>query len=52
LTRAANRAVLFADTRAQNPERWSGNIRKWQPARPVWRNPETETRAPEISDAA
>ena len=32
----ANRAILSAKARAQNPERWSGQTRNWQPAGPVW----------------
>ena len=48
----ANRATLYANARAQNPERWSGKTRNWQPAGPVWLNPETEISAPEIRDAA
>jgi len=48
----ANRACLCANARAQNPERWSGKTRNWQPAGPVWLNPETEISAPEIRDAA
>ncbi len=31
---------------------WSGQIRNWQPAGPVWLDPERETRAPEIKEAA
>ena len=48
----ASRASLYAKTRAQNPERWSGKTRNWQPAGPVWLNPENEISAPEIRDAA
>jgi putative transposase len=48
----ANRAKLYANARAQNPERWSDKTRNWQPAGPVWFNPETEISAPEIRDAA
>jgi len=48
----ASRAILHANARAQNPERWSGKIRNWKPAGPVWLNPENETSAPEIRDAA
>ena len=48
----ANRASLYAKARAQNPERWSGKTRNWQPAGPVWLNPENEISAPEIRDAA
>ena len=51
-TTLANRATLYAYARAQNPERWSGKTRNWQPAGPVWLNPERETSAPEIRDAA
>jgi putative transposase len=42
----ANRAMLYANARAQNPERWSGKTRNWQPAGPVWLNPETEISIP------
>ncbi len=48
----ANRANLYATARAQNPQRWSGKTRDWQPAGPVWLNPESETSAFEIRDAA
>lgn len=48
----ANRASLYANARTQNPQRWSGKTRNWQPAGPVWLNPETENSAPEIRDAA
>jgi transposase InsO family protein len=50
-TALANRAMLYANARAQNPERWSGKTRNWQPAGPTWLNPERETSAPEIRDA-
>jgi hypothetical protein len=48
----ASRASLYATARAQKPERWSGKTRNWQPAGPVWLNPENEISAPEIRDAA
>jgi putative transposase len=48
----ASRASLYANARAQNPQSWSGKTRNWQPAGPVWLNPETEIGAPEIRDAA
>lgn len=48
----ASRAMLYAKTRAQKPERWSGKTRNWQPAGPVWLNPENEISAPEIRAAA
>ena len=47
----ANRANLYATARAQNPQRWSGKTRNWQPAGPVWLNPERDC-VPEIRDAA
>ena len=47
-----SRANLYATARAQNPQRWSGKTRNWQPAGPVWLNPENEISAPEIRDAA
>ena len=51
-TTLAKRASLYVNARAQNPQRWSGKTRNWQPAGPVWLNPERETGAPEIRDAA
>lgn len=47
-----SRARLYANAKAQNPERWSGKTRNWQPAGPVWLNPETDMSVPEIRDAA
>ena len=51
-TTLANRASLYANARAKNLGRWSGKARNWQPAGPVWLNPEREACAPEIRDAA
>jgi putative transposase len=48
----ASRTILYANARAQKPERWSGKTRNWQPAGPVWLNPERESRVDEIRDAA
>ena len=48
----ANYASLSANARAQIPERWSGKARNWQPAGPVWLNPEREACVSEIRDAA
>ena len=48
----ANRALLYANARAQKPERWSGKTRNWLPAGPVWLNPERDNSASEIRDAA
>ena len=47
----ANRAIVYANARAQNPERWSGKTRNWRPTGAVWLNPETEISAPEIRGA-
>jgi len=47
-----SRASLYANAKAQNPERWSGKTRNWQPAGPVWLNPETDMSVPEIRDVA
>jgi len=48
----ANRAIVYANARAQNPERWSGKTRNWRPTGAVWLNSERETSATEIRDAA
>jgi putative transposase len=48
----ANRAILYAIASARKPERSSGNTHHWQPAGPVWLNPENEVSVPEIRDAA
>lgn len=48
----AARTLLYANARAQKPERWSGKPRNGQPAGPVWLNPERENCASEIRDAA
>ena len=48
----ATRAKLYANARAQKPERWSGKTGNWQPAGAVWLNPERDTSASEIRDAA
>ena len=48
----ANRACLYGKAREENSASWSGSTRNWQPAGPVWLNPETEIIASEIRDAA
>jgi len=48
----ASRTILYANARAHKPERWSGKTRNWQPAGPVWLNPERKSRVDEIRDAA
>ena len=47
----ADRASLHPNARAQNPERWSGKTRNWQPAGPVWLNPDHQACVREIRDA-
>ncbi|WP_208991308.1 IS3 family transposase [Pseudovibrio sp. Tun.PSC04-5.I4] len=46
------RARIYANARAQKPERWSGKTRNWLPEGPVWLNPEREISGTEIRDAA
>ena len=36
----ANRKKVYEKARCQNPNRWSKNIRDWNPVRQVWLNPE------------
>ncbi len=48
----AKRADLYAKARASNPQRWSGKARNWQPIGAVWLNPERDTSAAEVRDAA
>ena len=48
----AARACLWAEARAARPERWSGQPRNWPPAGDVWLNPERDTGALKIRDAA
>ncbi len=36
----ANRRKVYEKARSQNPNRWSKNIRNWNPVREVWLNPE------------
>jgi putative transposase len=48
----ATLASIYANATAQNLQGWSGKTRNWQPAGPVWLNPETEISVPEIRDAA
>ena len=36
----ARRAEIYEQARRQNPGRWSGAIRNWEPIGPVWLNPE------------
>ena len=47
----ANRAIVYANANAQNPQCWSGKTRDRQPAGPVWIKPEGAITASEIRGA-
>ena len=34
------RKAVYAAAKARHPERWSGEIRNWEPVQEVWLNPE------------
>ncbi|MBV6274475.1 integrase core domain-containing protein [Alcaligenaceae bacterium CGII-47] len=36
---------IYQQARAQNPARWAGRTRNWQPVGDVWLNPETNLEA-------
>lgn len=36
----AKRTAVYAEAKARHPERWSGEIRNWEPVQEVWLNPE------------
>lgn len=38
----ANRQRVYEKARRRNPQRWSGNIRNWNPVPVVWLNPEKD----------
>jgi putative transposase len=47
----AKRKAVYAAAKRQNPARWSGEIRNWEPAGEVWLNPEKpEVEEVEIRD--
>ena len=46
------RARLYAQARAANPTRWSRQTRDWSPIGDVCLNPERDTNADKIRDAA
>jgi putative transposase len=41
----ANRKKVYEKARCQNPNRWSKNIRNWNPVHQVWLNPEKKDEA-------
>jgi len=47
----AKRETVYAIARAKHPERWSGRLRNWTPAGPVWLNPENASAEPETAEA-
>ena len=51
----ANRRKVYEKARSQNPNRWSKNIRNWNPVREVWLNPEKKdetSQTPHLNKAA
>jgi len=44
----ADRERVYAEARARNPSRWSGETRNWSPIETVWLNPEREPAAEEL----
>jgi|GEM_PF-5487722 len=49
----AARKALYEQAKQRHPERWSGNIRNWEPVGEVWLNPNNgETPQAEIRDLA
>ena len=42
----AQRQAVYEQARARHPERWSGNLRNWQPITEVWLNPSAEVAEP------
>ena len=39
------RKEVYTEAKQYNPQRWSGNIRNWDPVTEVWLNPPKELRA-------
>jgi len=49
----ANRKAIYQAARQRHPERWSGEIRNWEPVGGVWLNPDNpDTSTAEIRDEA
>jgi transposase InsO family protein len=46
LERLARRREVYEEARTRNPERWTGNIRNWDPIKEVMLNPETTVLRP------
>jgi len=44
----SNRKKVYEKARNQNPNRWVGNIRNWNPVHHVWLNPEKKDKANKI----
>ncbi len=45
----AGRKTVYKAAKEKNPQRWSGDIRNWNPVTGVWLNPPKEVRAEEQS---
>ena len=49
----AARQTVYERAKQRHPERWSGDIRNWEPVGEVWLNPNNrEDPKPEIRDLA
>jgi putative transposase len=48
----ANRQHVYREAKQRNPERWSGNIRNWEPVTEVYLNPEKQKSEIEKDKAA
>ena len=44
----ANRRKVYEKARSRNPDRWSKNIRNWNPVHQVWLNPEKKDETSEM----
>ncbi len=48
----AKREALYRQAKSENPKRWSGEIRNWEPVKEVYLNPEKQTLVTEEDKAA
>ncbi len=48
----AKREALYRQAKSENPKRWSGEIRNWEPVKEVYLNPEKQTLVTEEGKAA
>jgi transposase InsO family protein len=47
----ANRRKVYEKARRRNPNRWSQNVRNWQPVHLVWLNPEKKEDTSQLHDS-